>query len=1332
MLLRAETSFKIALCNFIASIAPSRQGKRREYRAKSLRFTSYSTWLLLLLSSGLCVALSGCIADAVNRLGLQTLVASASSVDLGNVTVGNGASASVSLVNSNSVPVKITQVSLIGLSFSIAGQGSLPVSVAAGGTYSLKVNFDPAAVGPAAGQLTITSDASTTTTLISLSGTGAAEAQPAVQLSAIACSSASMTGSGTDACTVTIGGAAPAGGFNVSLSSSNAAVSAPATVTVKANATTAQLTANVLPVSAAQAVQLTASAGSITTSFALELNAAIPTLSIGATSVAFGDVVVNEPATESVTMKSTGTAPVTISAATITGAGFTLARNTFPVSLSPGQSATLGVQFDPAAAGAAAGQLTVTSNSSIGSSAAISLSGTGTEAQAAVQLSAIACSSASMTGSGTDACTVTIGGAAPAGGFNVSLSSSNAAVSAPATVTVKANATTAQFTANVLPVSAAQAVKLTASAGSITTSFALELNAAIPTLSIGATSVAFGNVVVNTPATQSVTLTATGTAPVTISAATITGAGFTMARNTFPVSLSPGQSATLGVQFDPAAAGAAAGQLTVTSNSSIGSSAAISLSGTGTEAQPAVQLSAIACSSASMTGSGTDACTVTIGGAAPAGGFNVSLSSSNAAVSAPATVTVKANATTAQFTANVLPVSTAQAVKLTASAGSITTSFALELNAAIPTLSIGATSVAFGDVVVNEPATESVTMKSTGTAPVTISAATITGAGFTMARNTFPVSLSPGQSATLGVQFDPAAEGVATGQLTITSNSSTGGTAVVSLSGTGTAAPEIVVGVTPANVSTAAGTTQQFDASVTGTSNTAVAWTVSGDGCSGAACGIISSSGLYTAPATAPSPATVTVTATSESEPTKSASADVTIVPVGTTYYLATATDGGNNSNDGLSLSTPWLSPNHSVNCGDVILAAPSTAYSASNFATGAWGTVTCPAGNNVAWLKCATFDTCKISSSALAGMWVDHSYWGVQGWEVTTTAGDTQGTCFLAEPAYVAPVQIHHVIFANDVANGCGYTGFQTGNIGSAGVDYIAIVGSIAYNAAQGSLTCNNGLDIYQPIQSDALPGTHIYLAGNFMFGNFDPNPCGGIIPGDGEGITLDTWDGSAGGPSSPYAGQGVVDNNILVANGGRGLLAGDNGTGAPPFAQIYLRHNTMWGNNLDLTQAGGSSSSWCGEVDLLTTLNTEAFFNIAVTNATDGCGAKPIYAFYVTGASTADSVYQNWGYAASGTNDAIFDSPGFSYDPTNTFGTNPSFANPVAPEAPSCGNYSSVPACMATVIANFAPTNAAASGYGYQIPSSAQTHDPLFPQWLCNVNLPAGLVTMGCKAEP
>jgi fibronectin type 3 domain-containing protein len=49
----------------------------------------------------------------------------------------------------------------------------------------------------------------------------------------------------------------------------------------------------------------------------------------------------------------------------------------------------------------------------------------------------------------------------------------------------------------------------------------------------------------------------------------------------------------------------------------------------------------------------------------------------------------------------------------------------------------------------------------------------------------FPVTLNPNLALTLDVQFDPTATGVASGQLTIHSSSSTNGTVVISLSGTG-------------------------------------------------------------------------------------------------------------------------------------------------------------------------------------------------------------------------------------------------------------------------------------------------------------------------------------------------------------------------------------------------------------------------------------------------------------------------------------------------------------------------------------------------------------------
>jgi Domain of unknown function (DUF4082)/Abnormal spindle-like microcephaly-assoc'd, ASPM-SPD-2-Hydin len=210
-----------------------------------------------------------------------------------------------------------------------------------------------------------------------------------------------------------------------------------------------------------------------------------------------------------------------------------------------------------------------------------------------------------------------------------------------------------------------------------------------PQLAESAATLSFGSVPVNSSATQSLTLTSSGTVPVTVNSVSITGAAFTIVAGTFPVTLTPNQSVTLQVQFKPSATGSTTGQLTISSNSTSGGTAVVSLSGTGTAGKPQ--------------------------------------------------------------------------------------------------LTLGATSLSFGSVSVNSPATQSLTLTSSGTAPVTVNSVSITGAGFTIVGGSFPVTLASNQSMTLQVQFKPTATGSTTGQLTISSNSTSGGTAVVSLSGTGAA-----------------------------------------------------------------------------------------------------------------------------------------------------------------------------------------------------------------------------------------------------------------------------------------------------------------------------------------------------------------------------------------------------------------------------------------------------------------------------------------------------------------------------------------------------------------
>jgi fibronectin type 3 domain-containing protein len=70
---------------------------------------------------------------------------------------------------------------------------------------------------------------------------------------------------------------------------------------------------------------------------------------------------------------------------------------------------------------------------------------------------------------------------------------------------------------------------------------------------------------------------------------------------------------------------------------------------------------------------------------------------------------------------------------------------------------------------------------------VTVNSASITGAGFTIIGGSFPVTLNPTQTLTLQLQFAPTTTGSLTGQITISSNSTSGSSAVIALGGTGTA-----------------------------------------------------------------------------------------------------------------------------------------------------------------------------------------------------------------------------------------------------------------------------------------------------------------------------------------------------------------------------------------------------------------------------------------------------------------------------------------------------------------------------------------------------------------
>jgi len=92
--------------------------------------------------------------------------------------------------------------------------------------------------------------------------------------------------------------------------------------------------------------------------------------------------------------------------------------------------------------------------------------------------------------------------------------------------------------------------------------------------------------------------------------------------------------------------------------------------------------------------------------------------------------------------------------------------------------------------------------------------------------------------------------------------------------------PPVTTAIAPTSVTLASAAQEQFTASVTGTTNTAVSWT--------ATSGTINATGLFTAPTVAAA-TNVVVTAQSQADPTKTASAKVTVNPPPPSITIAIA-----------------------------------------------------------------------------------------------------------------------------------------------------------------------------------------------------------------------------------------------------------------------------------------------------------------------------------------------------------------------------------------------------------------------------------------------------------
>jgi hypothetical protein len=307
-------------------------------------------------------------------------------------------------------------------------------------------------------------------------------------------------------------------------------------------------------------------------------------------------------------------------------------------------------------------------------------------------------------------------------------------------------------------------------------------------LSQSASSLNFGSQLVGSSASQSFTLTNTGTGSVNLSQVTATGAGFTVTGFSGAVTLAAGQSLPLSVNFTPASAGGAAGSISVVSNAT-NSPSTITLSGTGVQAQISVVPStvsfgnvtvgvsnsqtltirnpgtaALSVTQASLSGTGFTSTGLALPLSIPAGGsstFNVAFAPTSAGA-ASGSITLISNTPNSPLVVPFTGTGIAATLQLSASSASLN----------------------FGSLTTGTSATQSFTVTNTGNSSVSISQVSESGAGFSVNGIALPLSLAAGQSTSFTVMFAPASAVSLSGSVTVVSNA-TNSPLVIALSGTG-------------------------------------------------------------------------------------------------------------------------------------------------------------------------------------------------------------------------------------------------------------------------------------------------------------------------------------------------------------------------------------------------------------------------------------------------------------------------------------------------------------------------------------------------------------------
>ncbi|MBI1356825.1 MAG: hypothetical protein GC160_21000 [Acidobacteria bacterium] len=465
---------------------------------------------------------------------------------------------------------------------------------------------------------------------------------------------------------------APSGGVLVNLTSDNSAASVPASVVIPEGQTSGQFQVTTSPSSSAQAAGITATSS----------NSVSASLSIQPTAAGRGQLSGLTLSPNPVLGGQSSTATVTLSSPAGLGGilvqlGSDSVNATAPASITIPQGQTSGqfsVTTSPVGSQQTAG-ITATSANAVTATMTISATPAGSG-----QIAGLTLNPTSVVGGQSSTGTVTLSGAAPVGGVLVNFSSDNSSASAPPSLVIPQGQTSAQFTVTTLAVGSQQSVAIAASSA----------NSVSATLTLTPTAAGSGQLAGLTLAPSSVDGGQSSTGTVTLASAAPVGGVLV---NLSSANATASVPATITIP-----AGQTAGQFTATTSPTstqvsavITATSANAVSGTLTiKATPASsgQIVSLALAPTAVDGGQSSTATVTLSGAAPAGGVQVSLTSDSASATLPATLLIPQGQTIGQFTVATSPVGTQQSVQVTATSA----------NAVSRTLTINAASAGLGQI----------------------------------------------------------------------------------------------------------------------------------------------------------------------------------------------------------------------------------------------------------------------------------------------------------------------------------------------------------------------------------------------------------------------------------------------------------------------------------------------------------------------------------------------------------------------------------------------------------------------------------------------------------